>query len=103
MLDFRCEAEAHAAEQEPRESCGVVVAGRYYPCRNIASAPEQDFVISPVDYARAALSGNIEAIVHSHPKGGPASEADRAACQHTQLPWHIYSMPDHKWLTINPC
>ena len=102
MPDFRCEAEAHAAEQEPKESCGVVVAGRYCPCRNIASDPEQDFVLSPVDYARAALSGKIEAIVHWHPKGGRASEADYAAGQQTRVPGNIYSRPDRKWLTINP-
>ena len=100
--DFKCEAEAHAAKESPRESCGVVVAGRYIPCRNIADRPEQDFVLNPVDYARAALTGRIEAIVHSHPQGGPASEADLAACKHTKLPWHIILLPDREWLTINP-
>ena len=44
--DFRCEAEAHAATELPREAC-VVVAGHYIPCRNIADYPEQDFVINP--------------------------------------------------------
>lgn len=103
MPDFRCEAEAHATRELPREACGVVVAGRYIPCRNIADHPEQDFVLNPVDYARAALTGKIEAIVHSHPMGGTASPADRSACQQTKLPWHIYSMPDQRWSTINPC
>ena len=103
MPDFRCEAEAHAATELPREACGVVVAGHYIPCSNIADHPEQDFVINPVDYARAALTGEIEAIVHSHPMGGTASSADRSACQQTKLPWHIYSMPDQRWSTINPC
>lgn len=101
LQDFRSKAEAHAAKESPREACGVVVAGAYYPCRNIANDPEQDFAINPVDYARAALLGKIEAIVHSHPKGGPASEADRAACHYTKLPWHIYSLPDRQWSTIN--
>ncbi len=103
MQGFRSDAEEHAAKESPREACGLVVSGRYFPCRNIANDPEQDFVLNPVDYARAAMSGTIEAIVHSHPKGGPASQADRSACQCTKLPWHIYSMPDQKWLTINPC
>ena len=103
MQDFKLDAEAHARQELPRESCGVVVAGRYIPCRNIADRPEQDFILNPVDYARAALTGRIEAIVHSHPMGGAASPADRAACQHTKLPWHIFSMPDQKWSTINPC
>jgi proteasome lid subunit RPN8/RPN11 len=103
VQDFRCDAEQHAADQAPLEACGVVVNGQYVPCRNIAVEPEQDFILNPVDYARAALSGKIEAIVHSHPKGGSASKADRAACQYTKLPWHIFSMPDKKWSTINLC
>jgi proteasome lid subunit RPN8/RPN11 len=103
VQDFRFDAEAHAAKELPLEACGVVVDGQYWPCRNIADNPQRDFVINPVDYARAALSGKIEAIVHSHPMGGTASPADRATCQHTKLPWHIYSMPDRKWSIINPC
>lgn len=103
MPDFRCDAEAHALEHAPREACGVVVDGKYWRCRNIASDPKESFALNPCDYAAAALFGKVEAIVHSHPQGGPASEADHAACQHTRLPWHIYSMPDRQWLTINPC
>lgn len=102
MHDFRFDAAAHAAAEFPREACGVVVAGRYMACRNIASHPEKDFVLNPVDYARAALTGRVEVIVHSHPQGGPASQADLAACMHTRLPWHIYSMPDRQWLIIKP-
>ena len=102
VRDFRSEAEAHAAREAPREACGVLVAGRYIACRNIAGNPEQDFVLNPVDYARAALTGKIEAIVHSHPQGGPASEADLAACRHTRVPWHIYLIPSDEWLTIGP-
>lgn len=103
MPDFRSEAEAHAAEQFPKEACGLVVDGDYWRCRNIADNPEQDFVISPVDWARAMLSGTIEAVVHSHPDGGPASEADMRACTGTKLPWHIWSMPEEQWSIINPC
>ena len=77
MQDFRCDAERHALEHAPREACGVVVDGRYWPCRNIAEDPEQDFVIDPRDYAVAALYGTVEAIVHSHPMGGAASSVDK--------------------------
>ena len=86
MQDFRLDAEAHALQQAPREACGVVVGGRYWRCRNIAEDPGQDFVMEPRDYAVAAMYGKVEAIVHSHPQGGPASEADLAACKHTRLP-----------------
>ena len=102
MQDFRCDAERHALEHAPREACGVVVDGRYWPCRNIAENPEQDFVIDPRDYAVAALYGTVEAIVHSHPMGGAASSVDKHSCSGTKLPWHVWSIPEQKWSTINP-
>ena len=100
--DFKRDAERHAEQQSPEESTGLVVNGSYFPCRNIASDPEATFVISPVDYARAMLVGTIEAIVHSHPQGTPASDYDRIACRQTKLPWYVYSVPDQKWLIIEP-
>lgn len=100
--DFRPDAERHAAEQSPKEACGVVVGGRYWRCRNIAEDPEQDFVIEPRDYAIAAMYGKVEAIVHSHPMGGLASFVDKYSCTGTQVPWHIYSMPEKQWSTIDP-
>jgi proteasome lid subunit RPN8/RPN11 len=100
--DFRFDAERHALEQAPKEACGVIVDGKYWRCRNIADNPERDFMMSPADYAMAALFGKIEAVVHSHPMGGPASDADRMACAGTKVPWHIWSMPEKQWSTINP-
>ena len=32
--DFRSDAEQHAARCAPNEACGVVVDGKYWPCRN---------------------------------------------------------------------
>lgn len=101
--DCRFEAEKHALVQAPKEACGLIVNGEYWPCRNIADEPELDFVINPIDYARAALSGKIEAVVHSHPMGGSASPADIRACRGTGLKWHIYLIPEAEWLTIKPC
>ena len=102
MHDFRSDAEQHAARCAPNEACGVVVDGKYWPCRNIADDPCADFVIEPKDYAVAAMFGAVQAIVHSHPEGGTASEADRRACTGTQVPWHIWSVPDKQWSTIKP-
>ncbi len=100
--DFKLKAEEHALEMSPRESCGVVVEGKYWRCRNIAANAENDFCLDPRDYAMARLYGKLEAIVHSHPRGGPASEADLKAQKQSQLTWHIYSIPENRWLTINP-
>ena len=100
--DFKREAERHAHAKSPEESCGLVVNSSYFPCRNIAPKPRENFVINPVDYARAMYFGSIEGVVHSHPKGTPISEHDRNACKQTKLPWYVFSVPDHQWLTIDP-
>lgn len=102
MQDFKFDAEQHAKRCGMSEACGVVIAGAYWPCRNIADDPANDFVINPRDYAVAAMYGAVEAIVHSHPLGGEASEADRKSCRGTKLPWHIYSVPDNQWFSIKP-
>ena len=101
--DFRFNARKHAMASCPHESCGLVVDGRYFPCRNIALDPATNFAINPADYARAMFAGTIEAVVHSHPQGTPVSEHDRKACTQTKIPWYVYSVPDDQWLTIKPC
>ena len=100
--DFKLEAERHAYAQSPEESCGLVVNDSYFPCSNIAPKPRENFVIDPVDYARAMYFGSIEGVVHSHPKGTPISDHDRDACKQTKLFWYIYSVPDQQWLTMEP-
>jgi len=80
----------------------VVCGDKFWPCRNIADDPERDFVIDPRSFAAAALSGAVTAVIHSHPMGGPASAADLSACRGTGVPWHIYSIPDEQWSTIEP-
>lgn len=100
--DFRFDAERHANEQFPKESCGVVVNGKYWRCRNIADDPERDFIMNPKDYAVASFYGKVEAIVHSHPLGGTASGCDKKSCTGTGKVWHIYSVPDSQWSTIEP-
>ena len=102
VQDFKPEAVKHAEQENPKESAGLVVDGSYFPCKNIAPDPKANFAINPVDYARAMFAGTIEAVVHSHPQGTPASECDRKACTQTKLPWYIYSVPDKQWLTLSP-
>ena len=102
MQGFKLEAARHAEREYPKESAGLVVNGGYFPCRNIALDPEANFVINPVDYARAMLTGTIEAVVHSHPQGTPVSDHDCKACRQTKLLWYVYSVPDKQWLIIKP-
>lgn len=88
---------AHAAEDYPREACGLVaiVKGRerYIPCRNVAITPSEHFILSSEDYANADELGELVTVVHSHPDV-PArpSEADRVACEASGLPWVIVAV-----------
>ena len=63
--------QAHAAAEYPRECCGLLLAiGRaqkYFPCRNIAKEPNEEFRLDPEDYAAAEDLGEVIGIVHSHP------------------------------------
>ena len=68
----------------------------------LAETPDEHFVLDPLDYLKCEEKGSIVAVIHSHPKGGKASQADHKACSQLRLPWHIYLIPQDKWLTINP-
>lgn len=104
--NIREAAEAHAAKEYPRESCGLVVliAGveHYVPCKNTAVSSEH-FQIAPEQYAAAEDAGTITAIIHSHPDySAEPSQADRVACEDSGLPWHIVGYPSLKWCSIAP-
>lgn len=109
MQDFAqvlVSALEHAAGEQPREACGLVVArdgGRFYhPARNQAEGLEH-FVIDPDDYAAAEDEGAIVAIAHSHVNRPPTpSEADRVGCERTGLPWLIVNWPLGTWEVLQP-
>lgn len=84
---------AHAEASYPAESCGLVVIvkgrERYIACTNSAQGTEH-FVLPAEEYAAAEESGEIVAIVHSHPDvPAEPSQADLVACEGSGLPWHI--------------
>lgn len=80
---------AHAAKCYPLECCGVMVANKYYACRNIANNMSQ-FEIDPRDLIAAAKHGKISAYVHSHPDGTTdLSIPDRVGLGLHDIPWII--------------
>jgi len=89
----------HALQEYPRESCGAILEGGYYPCTNIAQRPKGDFEISSKEWA-FVMGLTPKAFVHSHPvdKGirwepgvgyDCPSEVDMMGQLNSGLPWGI--------------
>jgi proteasome lid subunit RPN8/RPN11 len=102
----RADILAHAANELPRECCGLIleIDGRetYRPCKNLARK-QSEFILDPADYMAAEDEGRILAVVHSHPGTSPEpSQADRVACEASGLPWHIVSYPLGTWAYLQP-
>ena len=106
-MTWKDAALAHAKEQDPKESCGLLIEikgkEKYYPCKNLSNWSNQCFIIDPIDYAKAEDTGKILAVIHSHPTTQPiASQADMISCEDTNLPWHIVNPKTEQWGYYEP-
>ena len=106
-MSWRDVALAHAKDQDPKESCGLLIEikgkEKYYPCKNLSNWSNQCFIIAPIDYAKAEDTGKILAVIHSHPTTQPiASQADMISCEDTNLPWHIVNPKTEQWGYYEP-
>lgn len=97
------DALEHASIEAPRESCGVIADGRYMPMRNVETGVDR-FAFDMREFHQINKRHRIEAAVHSHVNTGLiASEADRASCERTGLPFVILAWPNGAWRVIEPC
>lgn len=97
-LELRSAIEAHARAEYPKECCGVIVSGVYRPCENVAPDPELDFAIAPSVIDEAHLSGDLEAIVHSHPNGPDFPSAfDMEGQIASDVPWVILPLNEDQF------
>jgi proteasome lid subunit RPN8/RPN11 len=97
---------AHAAETQTRECCGLIVAHHFHKhyirVRNIASSNEH-FLMHPEDQAAAEDLGEVLAVVHSHPNiSAQPSQADLVGIEKTQLPWVIVNWPTGAYTVTEP-
>ena len=106
-MTWKEQAEKHAEECMPQESCGLlaIIKGKktYWPCKNIAESKFEYFIIDPDDWAECEDTGEIIGIVHSHPlEPAIPSDNDNASCEYLGLPSYIYSPLTKDWISFEP-
>ena len=107
-MNWKIDAENWAKLNYPIESCGLVVninnIIKFFPCTNEATSKDNNFIISPQEYAEIEDMGDIIAIFHSHcncyeiPK--PSSN-DIYGYNIYKVPWYILGLPSNLWYKYN--
>lgn len=66
-LEAIAAAKAHALQEYPKESCGLIINNIYVPYENVAENPEAAFAFPALAVANDLP--NASAVIHSHPDG----------------------------------
>lgn len=95
--DLRQAMQLAGAKNYPNESCGLVVKvgkkSRILSFDNVAEDKRWQFRISAADFAAASDMGEVIGVWHTHcdiPE--TPSDADRAACEASEVTWYILSV-----------
>lgn len=101
------EIRAHAKEAMPCEACGFVLSVKrkrvIRRAKNSAAKPQRDWRIAPDEFMAAEAEGTIVGIYHSHPYGrAQETDADRASCEATRVPYIIAAYPVDEFKIIEP-
>ena len=97
----------HLLDAYPEEGCGILQNKKgklvWIPSTNEAENPEEEFIINSDDYLRASLTGDIYAVVHSHPNASAElSEADKKASDYLGVKYIVYSVPEGRKVEYIP-
>ena len=109
-MDWQVKALAHAKENYPNESCGLLINFKgkqlYQKCKNISNFADDQFILDPVDWAAAEDKygfDNIQGIVHSHPHTEPIpSPQDHVMAARIGKKWWIVNPITEKWNSFTP-
>ena len=69
---------------------------KYHACRNLSGTPETAFEIDGELAWSAFYSGNLVAVVHSHPDGAPPSRADINGADAGRFAYLVLSLDGRK-------
>ena len=97
LFDSQVEQEIkdHAASEYPKESCGIVVNGKYVKSLNMHDNPESSFTLD-ANAQLAVIKGKAQAIIHSHPdEDFSPSEHDMSTQDSLNIPFGICETTEH--------
>jgi proteasome lid subunit RPN8/RPN11 len=89
------DAQAHALECFPNESCGAVIRDRYIRFENESTEPDHHFIITDPAWYVSYENDEVTCIVHSHNNCNYASVPDQAQQQELDIPSMIINVQDN--------